>query len=138
MAYSNTTGNTTINVDQLISYAYRDAGKTAEEMTPEYIDAAKQENYAFSDARAETIARTELSKADNQGSIAGWKASGVVPKIEWVASPTCCEECQEYSGEIADIDDGFPDGNPPLHPNCTCGMAPVTENEEADKETEED
>lgn len=42
MAYSNTTGQTTINVDQLISYAYRDAGKTAEEMTPEYIDAAKQ------------------------------------------------------------------------------------------------
>ena len=42
MAYSNTTGQTTINVDQLISYAYRDAGKTAEEMTPEYIEAAKQ------------------------------------------------------------------------------------------------
>lgn len=42
MAYSNTTGQTVINVDQLISFAYRDAGKTAEEMTPEYIDAAKQ------------------------------------------------------------------------------------------------
>jgi hypothetical protein len=42
MAYSNTTGQTTINVDQLISYAYRDAGKTAEEMTPELIGAAKQ------------------------------------------------------------------------------------------------
>ena len=42
MAYSNTTGNTTINVDQLISYAYRDAGKTAEEVTPEYVEAAKQ------------------------------------------------------------------------------------------------
>lgn len=42
MAYSNTTGQTQINVDQLISYAYRDAGKIAEEMTPEYIDAAKQ------------------------------------------------------------------------------------------------
>jgi len=42
MAYSGTTGQTTINVDQLISYAFRDAGKTAEEMTPEYIDAAKQ------------------------------------------------------------------------------------------------
>jgi len=42
MAYSNTTGQTTIDVDQLISFAYRDAGKTAEEMTPEYIDAAKQ------------------------------------------------------------------------------------------------
>jgi hypothetical protein len=42
VAYSGTTGNTTINVDQLISYAFRDAGKTSEEMTPEYVDAAKQ------------------------------------------------------------------------------------------------
>jgi hypothetical protein len=42
LAYSGTTGNTTINVDQLISYAFRDAGKTSEEMTPEYVDAAKQ------------------------------------------------------------------------------------------------
>ena len=42
MAYSGTTGNTTINVDQLISYAFRDAGKMAEEITPEYVEAAKQ------------------------------------------------------------------------------------------------
>jgi len=42
MAYSGTTNQTKINVDQLISYAFRDAGKTAEEITPEYVDAAKQ------------------------------------------------------------------------------------------------
>jgi hypothetical protein len=42
MAYSNTTGQTTINVDQLISYAFRDSGKTAEEMTPELVNAGKQ------------------------------------------------------------------------------------------------
>jgi hypothetical protein len=42
MAYSNTTGETKINVDQLISYAFREAGKTAEEITPEYVQAAKQ------------------------------------------------------------------------------------------------
>lgn len=42
MAYSETTGQTKINVDQLISYAYREAGKMAEEITPEYIEAAKQ------------------------------------------------------------------------------------------------
>ncbi len=42
MAYSGTTGNTTINVDQLLSYAFREAGKTSEEMTPEYVDAGKQ------------------------------------------------------------------------------------------------
>lgn len=42
MAYSGTTGNTTINVDQLLSYAFREAGKTSEEMTPEYVEAGKQ------------------------------------------------------------------------------------------------
>lgn len=42
MAYSGTTNQTKINVDQLISYAYRDAGKLAEEITPEYIGAGKQ------------------------------------------------------------------------------------------------
>ena len=42
MSYSNTYNKTKINVDQLISYAYRDAGKTAEEITPEYINAGKQ------------------------------------------------------------------------------------------------
>ena len=42
MAYSGTYNQTRVNVDQLISYAYRDAGKTSEEMTPEYVQAAKQ------------------------------------------------------------------------------------------------
>jgi hypothetical protein len=42
MAYSGTTGSTKVNVDQLISYAFRDAGKVAEEVTPEYINAGKQ------------------------------------------------------------------------------------------------
>jgi len=42
LAYSGTYDQTKITVDQLISYAYRDAGKTAEEITPEYINAGKQ------------------------------------------------------------------------------------------------
>ena len=42
MAYSGTTGQTAVNVDQLISYAFRDAGKQAEEVTPEYVNAARQ------------------------------------------------------------------------------------------------
>lgn len=42
MAYSGTYNQTKISVDELISYAYRDAGKQAEEITPEYINAGKQ------------------------------------------------------------------------------------------------
>lgn len=42
MAYSGTTNQTKINVGQLIEYAFREAGKAAEEQTPEYVNAAKQ------------------------------------------------------------------------------------------------
>ena len=42
MAYSGTYNQTKVNVDELVSYAYRDAGKTSEEMTPEYVQAGKQ------------------------------------------------------------------------------------------------
>lgn len=42
MAYSGTTNQTKVNVAQLIEYAFRDAGKTAEEQTPELINAARQ------------------------------------------------------------------------------------------------
>jgi hypothetical protein len=42
MAYSGTYNQTKVNVDELVSYAYRDAGKTSEEMTPEYVKAGKQ------------------------------------------------------------------------------------------------
>ena len=45
MAYSNTTNETKITVRQLIEYAFRASGKTAEEQTPEYIEAAKQALY---------------------------------------------------------------------------------------------
>jgi hypothetical protein len=39
---SNTTAQTIITVDQLISFAYSEAGKLAEELTPEYINRARQ------------------------------------------------------------------------------------------------
>lgn len=39
---SNTTAQTTITVDQMISHAYMEAGKLAEETTPEYVQAARR------------------------------------------------------------------------------------------------
>lgn len=39
---SNTTGQTKITVDQMISFAYSEAGKLPEELTPEYINRARQ------------------------------------------------------------------------------------------------
>jgi hypothetical protein len=42
VAYSGTTNQTKINVGQLIEYAFREAGKTSEEQTAQYVVAGKQ------------------------------------------------------------------------------------------------
>jgi phage portal protein BeeE len=82
---------------------------------------AIEENYAFSEARAEMIARTETAFADVQGNMNAYKESGVVSGKEWiVGSGGGCDECEanDAQGEIG-IDEDFSSGDdaPPLHPN---------------------
>ena len=82
---------------------------------------ALQDAYAFSDGRAETIARTELGKAAVQGTLEGYRQSGVVAEKEWlVAQDEVCPECDPLNGVTAKLDEPFPGGagDPPLHPNC--------------------
>lgn len=93
---------------------------------------------AFSGARAEMIARTETANADVQGQIAGWRESGVVGGLQWLAAPDCCDECQEIDGDVVSIDEGFPDGDPPLHPNCRCSISAVLTDDMPDAGAEED
>lgn len=88
------------------------------------------DNYAFSDARAEMIARTETAFADVQGNLTAYKESGVVQGKTWIAAPTCCEFCQELDGVTVGIDEDFPNeggDGPPLHPQCVCDILPETE-----------
>jgi len=78
------------------------------------------DNYAFSDERAETIARTETANADCAGNEILYKESGVVSKKEWIVGAGCCDDCEMLNGEIVDIDENFSNGEmvPPAHPNC--------------------
>jgi SPP1 gp7 family putative phage head morphogenesis protein len=96
------------------------------------LAAKLKESYAFSDTRAETVARTETARADVNGNVAGWKASGVVDGRKWLAAPDCCDICQEIDGETADLDGTYPGGvdGAPLHPNCRCNEVPVMAGEE--------
>jgi len=99
--------------------------------------------------RSEMIARTEASRAQNQGSVQAWKQSGVVSGTEWAAFDDACEFCQEMDGktislgetffaqgdvmEIGDEESGIQRLSfnyeqvdaPPLHPNCRCTAVPV-------------
>lgn len=90
------------------------------------------ENYAFSDARAETIARTETANADCAGNEILYKDSGVVNQKEWATGADCCEDCDMLNGEVVDLDENFSNGesSPPAHPNCRCDFLPVLSEEE--------
>jgi SPP1 gp7 family putative phage head morphogenesis protein len=82
-------------------------------------------------SRAETIARTETAAAYSQGSIAAYKASGVVRGLEWLTAEDelTCEICEPLNGKRVDLDNSFADGVdfPPAHPACRCAIAPIVE-----------
>ena len=94
-----------------------------------------RDNYAFSKKRADTVARTELKGADSEGAIAGWRATGLKMKKEWVRSADDYEcvicEGNEQQGPI-DLDEDFDSGDDtaPAHPNCECAVLPVLDEEQ--------
>lgn len=90
--------------------------------------------HAFSSARAETIARTELAFAHTSGNLKGWEESGRVGGKRSILADThpfedVCDE-NEKAGTIA-FDAMFPSGDPapPYHPNCLCDVVAVLKSE---------
>jgi HK97 family phage portal protein len=77
--------------------------------------------------RAERIARTETMMAAAQGTIDGYKDSGVVSKTEFYTAmdERTCDDCNSMHKEIFPLDDS--EGVLPLHPNCRCVWLPVVE-----------
>lgn len=88
-------------------------------------------SHLFSEDRAETIARTELKKADAHGALIGYQESGVEEKeslLSFDHEEGACEICEENAAEgPIPITDSFPSGDdePDYHPNCNCSVAPV-------------
>lgn len=81
--------------------------------------------------RAMLISRTETAQAYSQGSIAAYKASGVVKQTEWLTAgdDLDCPICVGLNGLKADLGEAF-DGDvdaPPAHPNCRCVLSPIVE-----------
>ena len=89
---------------------------------------AIQESYAFSESRAATIAKTEVSMSNAGGKKAGWQEvadSGVELVKGWTVTSddNCCDDCQgnEADGMIP-FDEAFSSGDDmePAHPSCAC------------------
>lgn len=91
-----------------------------------------EEVAGFTADRALMVARTEIIRANNNGHMAAFAASGVVTQKEWSTAEDgdTCEVCQGNAdqGPIGlndDFDSG--DSEPPGHPNCRCTLVPVVE-----------
>lgn len=96
------------------------------------------------DSRAEAIARTEITKAQNFASKEAWKQSGVVEAKEWLTAKDeiVDSECAALDGTIVGLSDDFLGKGdevagfiandsipqPPLHVNCRCVLLPVIKN----------
>lgn len=76
--------------------------------------------------RSETIARTELNRAFNMGSLEGYKQSGLQGEVEWsaVVDEKTSPICRYLNGKTVKLGENFryTDGTeyqaPPAHPNC--------------------
>jgi hypothetical protein len=101
-----------------------------EGMSTDDLSSAIEDMGAFGEARADTIARTELAFAHVQGNVEGWQASDQVEGKQSILGdlhdiPDECDEAAD-AGVVA-LDDDFGDGldYPPYHPNCVCDVVPV-------------
>jgi SPP1 gp7 family putative phage head morphogenesis protein len=92
----------------------------------DFLDALN-ESGIYDASRAQMIARTEISMAQNNGNMEMWRQSGVVRSVQWFTSNAegVCDECDENEDEVRVIGELFPTGDafPPVHPNCRCILA---------------
>ena len=113
----------------------------------------------WTEARAETVARTETLTAANQGSLAIMKKAGIEYK-QWLAAPDACPFCRSLAEQVSAIDSeymlddhsmdiphksrpGYTDAmsakntygdmtTPPVHPRCRCTIAGIPASEVTD------
>lgn len=93
-------------------------------------------NGNLTDARAETIARTESLSAYNGSRLLAAKRSGIKAKKRWNAfyDGRTGEDSKKLDGQVRELDEDFYDvvndkyiPNPPNRPNCRCRMDVIPE-----------
>jgi HK97 family phage portal protein len=96
------------------------------------IEARLNQAYDYAEGyRAERIARTEVMRAENRGTLEAWRQQGVKSK-QWMTfeDDRTCEICRDLDGTAIPADGDFfqsdfaGGSSPPAHPNCRCRMVP--------------
>ena len=98
--------------------------------------------FGKSETRAEAIARTETTRAENQGKLQAFKSSGEKFKKKWVAAmdERTSPVCQRLNGQVVDMDKNFKDAKsgwegpcPPSHVNCRSSVVFLNPEDESRK-----
>jgi SPP1 gp7 family putative phage head morphogenesis protein len=78
-----------------------------------------------SNARLESIARTEVSRAMTEAELNGYERSEVVERVEWATAEDerVCPICEPKDGKTYTLDEAR--GLIPIHPMCRCDFIPV-------------
>jgi hypothetical protein len=106
-----------------------------------------QESFAFSEDRADLIARSEVRMANAAGKMDGWRAAEDAASVEllkgWQTTnnDNCCDECEENEAVgLIPLDDEFPSGadsEGDSHPNCQCVTYVIVANDGSTGEGEQ-
>ena len=115
------------NLRALVAQAEREGWSVAR------LQTAIEGSTSFSAERAALIARTELVRASNQGSVIGWRATQartgteIRKRSKLGMNENHCVVCIAAMAEGAiGLEDSFVSGFvPPYHPNCYCLVLPV-------------
>jgi hypothetical protein len=105
-----------------------------------------EEAGTFSRERAEMIARTEISFAQNAGVLeAGRQARDAtghnIQKVWTLGGDDPCPLCEDAAAEgVVNLEDDFGEAGdaPPLHPNCECELELFVGEDEDEDESEEE
>ena len=124
--YAKTTTTTTFNKLETTLGEGLEANETVVQLTERVQGVFKE----YPTYRAELIARTEATTANNEGLIEAYKQSGVATGKEWIAvmDDRTREEHAMLNGEIVGLTDNFSNGlSYPQEPNCRCVIGPAIE-----------
>jgi len=124
--------NSTYQISDVMRDALRgQVAKAVEEgWTSVKLAEAIRTHDAFSIARANNIARTEIAEAQEEGSMVYYRASGVVDRKRWsTAGGDTCPRCVAAQGEGAiPLESEFAATgtvHAPAHGHCRCRVIPV-------------
>lgn len=110
------------DLEQIIAQAFDEAWPAAK------LAEAIEQSQAFSQDRAELIARQEIGRAQAVGNLEAWIASGVIEAVRWQLSADheCCDICDSFAsqGEVPPGHEFAPGIKcpPEAHPRCQCAL----------------